>query len=465
MPVSGREIASLDFANLIGGPLNAVVEAQAKSAITTVNFIKEVAFKDGKMINVSFKYNRLNTDGEEQQFTLNVPFLTMLPIPYITVNEAEIDFNAKITSINESKMEDNFEHLTEGEAHSWFMSANLKSKTSYQRKSGTSEKEERTFDMHVRVRAKNQDIPAGTERLLTILESSIAERKGRVPKIPGLKITDITGKTVKIAGPDKKYILKDATFTAIQVSNGTVNEKEYKIANIQEDGGFILDDDPGTTPQLINSKLESLKLSAAADQKTVNVKDRDISGFKNKACSVKIGVEWKKGKVKDAKTIELDEVATTAIAETENTQILISKDIEINNPDPIEINNPPPEPKPVSPKSGADSTRYLNPPPKRTNEVIPVNPQQEQSGTGNSITRIKKLILAEADKVQFDGTIVPKEIKELKGASFKVNTKTFTLGEFDSATQKWKIDPPLEVSEQNSMPGTEINLTLAEKKA
>jgi len=35
MAVSGRELSSLDFGNLIGGPLNAVVEAQAKSAITT----------------------------------------------------------------------------------------------------------------------------------------------------------------------------------------------------------------------------------------------------------------------------------------------------------------------------------------------------------------------------------------------------------------------------------------------
>ncbi len=44
-------IASLDFANLIGGPLNAVVEAQAKSAITTANFIKEVAFtKEGNKV-------------------------------------------------------------------------------------------------------------------------------------------------------------------------------------------------------------------------------------------------------------------------------------------------------------------------------------------------------------------------------------------------------------------------------
>ena len=36
----GKELASLDFKNLIGGPLSAVVEAQAMAAESTVNFIK-----------------------------------------------------------------------------------------------------------------------------------------------------------------------------------------------------------------------------------------------------------------------------------------------------------------------------------------------------------------------------------------------------------------------------------------
>lgn len=52
----------------------------------------------------------------------------------------------------------------------------VQSKTAYQKKSATSDREERTFDMHVRVEAKNQDMPAGTERILTLLENSIQQR-------------------------------------------------------------------------------------------------------------------------------------------------------------------------------------------------------------------------------------------------------------------------------------------------
>ena len=180
MPVDGKELASLDFANLIGGPLNAIVESQAKAAITTVNFIKEVAFdKDNNIRNVTFNYKRNNEEGVPEDFTLTVPFITMLPIPYITVTNALIEFNAKITSVNSRDVNEDFktELSVDGEFKYWFASAKIQSKTSYQKKTASSEKEERTFDMHVKVEAKNQDMPAGTERLLTILENSIFEKK------------------------------------------------------------------------------------------------------------------------------------------------------------------------------------------------------------------------------------------------------------------------------------------------
>jgi len=179
MPVSGKELSSLDFANLIGGPLNAVVEAQAKSAITTANFIKEVGFdKEGKVVNVDFTYNRKNDNGSDQEFTLTMPFLCMLPVPYITVSNAVIEFNAKITSTTESSTSTVLDNNTDVKAGGgfWFITSRVTSKTAYQRKTASSDKEERTFDMHVRVEATNQDMPAGTERILTLLENSISEQ-------------------------------------------------------------------------------------------------------------------------------------------------------------------------------------------------------------------------------------------------------------------------------------------------
>ena len=202
MPVAGSEIASLDFANLIGGPLDAIIRAQAKSAISTANFIKEVGFDaDGKLINVDFTYTKKNEKNKNQEFTLSVPFLCMLPIPYISIYDAVIDFNAKITSTTTTDLSE--ESSAEGEfsasAKYWFFSASVTGKTSSQKKSSYSDSEERMFEMHVRVQAQNQDMPTGTDRILTMLEDAIGEKRG--PKVLTFKVTDTVPSQLGTAGP------------------------------------------------------------------------------------------------------------------------------------------------------------------------------------------------------------------------------------------------------------------------
>lgn len=67
MPNVGQELASIDFASMLGGPLVAVVNAQSQAALSTVNFIKSVGFEPstvdadghtvpGQPIYVDFKY-------------------------------------------------------------------------------------------------------------------------------------------------------------------------------------------------------------------------------------------------------------------------------------------------------------------------------------------------------------------------------------------------------------------------
>ena len=46
----GRELSSINFEAMLGGPLIAVVNAQAQAAMTTVDFIKQVGFhRDGSV--------------------------------------------------------------------------------------------------------------------------------------------------------------------------------------------------------------------------------------------------------------------------------------------------------------------------------------------------------------------------------------------------------------------------------
>lgn len=216
MPVSGRELASLDFGNLIGGPLNAVVEAQAKSAIATVNFIKEVGFdKEGNVITTEFKYSRKNDRGSSEEFCLALPFLSMLPVPYVSITSAEIEFNAKITSTTESKTDSTFNTEVSGSAGGkwWFASARINSKVSNQKKSSSSDREERTFDMRVRVEARNVDMPSGTERILTMLENVIEERPTNRVHSVQVRVDKLENKTLFLEGPDVAFIKEKSKFS------------------------------------------------------------------------------------------------------------------------------------------------------------------------------------------------------------------------------------------------------------
>jgi hypothetical protein len=210
MPTPGQELASIDFESMIGGPLIAVIHAQAQAAMSTVNFIKEVGFKPpsaledagddtttAEPIYVTFTYPKelspyvpavvadptatppvaaaaaIPAVYEEQE--LKVPILTMLPIPFIRIDTTEIDFNAKINSVEYRKTVSNLkvDASTEAKAGWLFGSAKLKVSTSYQRTSTQGNSVNRTYSLAVHVKAVQDEMPAGMERLLGILEDAI----------------------------------------------------------------------------------------------------------------------------------------------------------------------------------------------------------------------------------------------------------------------------------------------------
>lgn len=246
MAEEGQELASLDFANLIGGPLSAIIEAQAKSAITTANFIKDVGFdKNDDVVNVKFRYEKTNEQGQTQDFELAVPFLTMVPIPYITVDEASVEFNAKITSVREKKTDSNFKQDVQSSASGgWWVRASLNTQTSYQQQKSDTAKIERSYDMHVFVKVRNADMPRGTERLLDIMENVITQRQvSGVNAVSGVieEFTDAQGtndRTLKLS--TVADIEKGWEFYIGQTKFGKIKEQpqDGKKVTVELDANF-----------------------------------------------------------------------------------------------------------------------------------------------------------------------------------------------------------------------------------
>ncbi|MFX1476744.1 MAG: DUF2589 domain-containing protein [Promethearchaeota archaeon] len=212
MPNPGDELSSLDFEALIGGPLIAVINAQAQAAISSVNFIKTVGFKEKtgggvdydaqeteEPIYVKFKYDKEKPGepGIYEPHILEVPLLTMLPIPFIRMDTTTIDFNAKITSVQYRKTDTSLkiDASLEAKAGWFFGSAKLKVSSSFKRTTTQGMNVERTYSMNVNVRAVQDEMPAGMERILGILEGAIKSKPETPPSTSTATTTTTTSYT------------------------------------------------------------------------------------------------------------------------------------------------------------------------------------------------------------------------------------------------------------------------------
>ena len=106
--VATNALQALPFGNIIGGPLKACIEAQAMAAKTSWNFIQDVGLNtdpetgEKKTVNVSFQFIK---DGRLAQ--LNIPLLTIVPIPYIAIQTIDIAFKANINASSSSSTVEN----------------------------------------------------------------------------------------------------------------------------------------------------------------------------------------------------------------------------------------------------------------------------------------------------------------------------------------------------------------------
>ncbi|MFD4675965.1 DUF2589 domain-containing protein [Lentzea sp. NPDC058450] len=194
MPDPGTELSSLNFESLIGGPLVAAVHAQVQSALATVNFVKQVGFKPpaggsvepgdtstGDPATVTFTYRKdvPKPDGttESRDVQLTVPLLAILPVPFLRIDQVDVDFLAKIESVQFRQVDQQVEVGADLDAQAaWgWGSARLRASFAFQRDTKEGSKDTRTYSMGVKARAVQDEMPGGMSKVLTILESLIKE--------------------------------------------------------------------------------------------------------------------------------------------------------------------------------------------------------------------------------------------------------------------------------------------------
>ncbi len=182
--VATNALQAIPFSSLIGGPLDACVQAQAQAARTSYEFINQVGLTvdpitgEKKAINVTFQYN-----NQGQLATLVVPLIAIVPIPYLGINTVEIDFLANISAsssnVSETSSDSELGVDVTAEAalsvgpFSLKINANANYSSKQHSKASQDFKYSVEYTMGVKVQGGSTDMPAGLATVLNILQGSI----------------------------------------------------------------------------------------------------------------------------------------------------------------------------------------------------------------------------------------------------------------------------------------------------
>lgn len=171
------ELNNIDFRKMIGGPLQAAVDAQVASSLATIDFINKVGFiedeqtRKKELVMVDFSHNRkdVDADGKEikKEVNIRVPLLAMLPIPSLRIEHVIIDFNVKLNSVETSSVSDAID--VKAEVKGGWGPVSFKVSAAYQRKSTTGVEVKKEYALNVNVKAVQDEIPAGLEKILGML--------------------------------------------------------------------------------------------------------------------------------------------------------------------------------------------------------------------------------------------------------------------------------------------------------
>lgn len=165
----------LPMRELISAPLIAVAEAQQQLAASSLDFYNKIAFKDdAKTRCLEFDLKRPVMgpgDIREQEVKVKAPFLGLVPVPTLMIDNVNIDFQMEVTDASTSKNTENAD-LSTNVSPNWFGTS-----VSVQGKVGTSRENtrstERTAKYQVSVSASQEPQTEGPSKLMDIMASCI----------------------------------------------------------------------------------------------------------------------------------------------------------------------------------------------------------------------------------------------------------------------------------------------------
>ena len=102
-PISVVDFTNIfTFKNIIYIPVEAIINANINASLASFNFIKEFGFEPGedpnklgkpRMLRFSYKFNNA---GVEQKMVVEIPVLSLVPLPFLTIKKAKFDVGINV---------------------------------------------------------------------------------------------------------------------------------------------------------------------------------------------------------------------------------------------------------------------------------------------------------------------------------------------------------------------------------
>ena len=233
--VATSALQAIPFGSMIGGPLKACIEAQAMAAQTSWQFIQEVGLntnpETGKKeaVNVSFQFLQ---NGHMVQ--LNVPLLTIVPIPYIAIQDIDINFKANISASSSNVSEQSSSSDLSGNLEAgggikvgpFHMDAKMNASYSSKKDSKATQDSKYSveYTMDVAVKAGQESMPAGLAKVLELLGSAldVSDPEGTL-EVNARELTlNSNGKATLIATFKNNQGVFDPNTITVEGGNGVI---------------------------------------------------------------------------------------------------------------------------------------------------------------------------------------------------------------------------------------------------
>jgi hypothetical protein len=186
---ASSQLGSLEFGKLLGNPLHAVVQAMQASAEATVQFIVNVGLEEVRpkysvssndtvyhIKTVDFYYESI-LNGNTTQKKMEMPFLYLVPTPYLQIESVSITLNVEMNSVfnrnttTEKQCTGSLARDPRCQLSGFYGIPTIYGAVSTKTQEKTSLLVQKKYHLDVALRAGSAPLPGGMSRVLDLFEA------------------------------------------------------------------------------------------------------------------------------------------------------------------------------------------------------------------------------------------------------------------------------------------------------